>query len=135
MGRVLVIGLDPARSRGWDPRPIQAAVVRGQARFAELGIESDLCLVAVDDDPEGAIVGALRAVEYACVVVGGGIRRDEGLLEFFEVVINLVHRYAPKAAVAFNRGPGDSADAAMRWLGSERFGGGEDGLDGEGVAG
>ncbi|SCE94118.1 hypothetical protein GA0074695_2315 [Micromonospora viridifaciens] len=116
LGRVLVLGVDPAKIQGWDPEPVEAAIKRGQARFADHGIEADLCLVALDENPEGTIVEALTAKDYACVVIGGGIRKHEPLLEFFEKVVNLVRQHAPGAAIAFNSGPDDSADAALRWL-------------------
>lgn len=92
-GPVLVIGLDPVRIPGWDPAPVVAAITRGHARFAEHGIEADLCLTATDAAAE------------------------EPLLEFFEQVINLVHRHAPDAAIAFNSTPEDTVDAALRRLG------------------
>lgn len=114
--RVLVIGVDPARLEGWDPEPVQAALARGRARFDDYGIEADWCLVALDDDPEGAIVEALTGSEHACVVIGGGIRTHEPLLGLFEKVVNLVRRHAPDAAIAFNSTPEDCADAARRWL-------------------
>ncbi|MQY07663.1 MDR/zinc-dependent alcohol dehydrogenase-like family protein [Actinomadura macrotermitis] len=114
--RVLVLGLDPARLQGWDPGPVQAALARGRARFDDLGIEADWCLVDLDEDPEGAIVAALTGGDHACVVIGGGIRTHEPLLEFFERVVNLVRRHAPGAAIAFNTSPEDCADAALRWL-------------------
>ncbi|MGI5243893.1 hypothetical protein [Dactylosporangium sp. CA-139066] len=115
-GPVLVIGLDPARIDGWDPAPVIAAIARGHARFAEHGIEADQCLVAPDDNPEAAITAALTAREYACVVIGGGIRKHEPLLDLFESVVNLVHRHAPGAAIAFNSTPDDTAEAALRHL-------------------
>jgi hypothetical protein len=116
-GRVLVIGLDPARISGWDPEPIVAAIARGRARFVEHGIEADLCQVLPDDeDAESVIVEALTREAYACVVVGGGIRKHEPLLEFFEKVVNLVRQHAPGAAIAFNSTPEDTCDAALRWL-------------------
>jgi hypothetical protein len=115
-GRVLVVGLDPVRIPGWDPEPVVTAIARGQARFGDLGIEADMCLVAPDDNPEEAIVGALTREDYSCVVVGGGIRKHEPLLELFERVVNLVRLHAPGAAIAFNSTPDDTADAAMRWL-------------------
>jgi hypothetical protein len=116
VARALVIGLDPARIPGYDPEPVQAAIARGHARFADLGIEADLCLVAPDDNPEGAIVAALTRGDYGCVVIGGGIRNHEPLLEFFERVVNLVRQHAPEAAIAFSRSPEEIADAALRWL-------------------
>jgi hypothetical protein len=115
-GRVLVIGLDPARLEDWDPAPVQAAIARGNARFEAYGIKADVCLVVLDEDPEGTIAAALDGGDYACVVIGGGIRGYEPLLELFEKVVNLVRQHAPNAAIAFNSSPEDSADAALRWL-------------------
>jgi hypothetical protein len=116
VARVLVVGLDPAKLQGWDPEPLQAAIARGQARFDDRGIEADWCLVALAENPEEAIVEALTRQDYACVVIGGGIRRPEPLLELFEKVVNLVRLHAPDAAIAFNSSPEDCADAALRWL-------------------
>lgn len=116
MAQVLVIGLDPAKIQGWDPKPVQAAIARGQARFDDYGIEADFCLVALEESPEGTIVAALTRKDYVCVVIGGGIRTHEPLLEFFEKVVNLVRQHAPNAAIAFNSSPDDCADAALRWL-------------------
>ncbi|GAB3165483.1 hypothetical protein GCM10027258_88350 [Amycolatopsis stemonae] len=113
---MLVIGLDPAKLEGWDPEPVQAAVARGRARFDGHGIDADYCLLTVDEHPEADVVEALRGNDYACVVIGGGIRAHEPLLGLFERVVNDVRRYAPNAAIAFNTSPEDCADAALRWL-------------------
>ena len=59
---------------------------------------------------------ALQARSWDCVVVGGGIRTPEEQLELFESIINLIRRYAPKAAIAFNHTPHDLADAVDRGL-------------------
>lgn len=112
----LVLGLDPVSIAGYDPAPVLEALERGQRRFDELGISHTMCLVPLDDSAEGTIVEHLRREPWECVVVGGGLRKDEELLEFFEVVINLVRRHAPRAAIAFNTTPVDCADAAARWL-------------------
>lgn len=114
--RVLVVGLDPEQFDQWDPGPVLSAIARGRARFAEVGVEADWCLVDLGADPEGAIRQALTREEYACVVIGGGIRTYEPLLEFFEKLINMIHRHAPTAAIAFDTTPEDCADAALRWL-------------------
>ncbi|QFU88493.1 hypothetical protein [Amycolatopsis sp. YIM 10] len=115
MGKVLVIGVDPATVPGLDVEAIEAALARGQARFAEHGIEADLCTVALDEHATRKITEALERADYRCVVIGGGIRKPEPLLEFFEQVVNLVRRHAPGAAIAFNTSPEDSLDAALRW--------------------
>ncbi|GAA1675714.1 hypothetical protein [Fodinicola feengrottensis] len=117
LGPVLVFGVDPAKIPGdWDPEPVIAAIARGHARFADHAIEADLCLVAVDEDSEAAVVRALADKEYTCVVIGGGIRKHEPYLEFFEKVVNLVRLHKPGAAIAFNSSPEDTVDAALRWL-------------------
>ncbi|MCR6482854.1 hypothetical protein M8542_08490 [Amycolatopsis sp. OK19-0408] len=116
MTRVLVVGLDPAKLEGWDPEPVQAAIARGRARFDEHGIAADYCLVSPGEHPEQAIASALAGHAYACVVIGGGIRTHEPLVELFERILDLVRRQAPAAAIAFNSSPEDCVDAALRWL-------------------
>jgi hypothetical protein len=56
-----------------------------------------------------------RSYDFVAVV-GGGIRKPEPLLEFFEAVINLIRVHAPSAAIAFNTDGGTSLEAAQRVL-------------------
>jgi hypothetical protein len=67
------------------------------------------------DDVETVVAAALRARPWECVVIGGGVR-NEGQLELFEQVINLVRRYAPDAAIAFSSNAAETFDAAARWI-------------------
>jgi hypothetical protein len=118
--RVLVIGVDPTRVPGpWDPAPVVEALAAGKTRFAEAGVGAQTCLFGLDgsDDIEAVVVAALEQRPWEVVVVGGGIRKPEELVELFEKVVNLVRRHAPGAAIAFNSTPVDSYDAAARWLG------------------
>lgn len=115
---VLVIGLDPYRVPGpWDPKPVADAIEVGMARFAEHGVGVQTCLVGLDgsDDVEAVVTAALQTQPWECVVIGGGLR-DDSVLDLFERVLNLVRRYAPNAAIAFNTTPADTFDAAARWL-------------------
>lgn len=117
--RTLVIGIDPdaVAHLGVDAALVGAALARGQERFSAQGIPADLCLVGLDGDAAvQQITEQLRSHDYECVVIGGGIRKPEPLLEFFEVVINLVREHAPNAAIAFNTNGENSVEAAMRWL-------------------
>ncbi len=117
--RVLVIGLDPYRVPGpWDPAPMAAAIDRGLARFADAGIGVESCLLGLDgtDDVEVVVTAALEGRPWEVVVIGGGIREPADQLDLFERIVNLVHRHAPHAAIAFNRSPDDTFDAAARWL-------------------
>lgn len=115
--RVLIIGVDPRQyADRWDPTPILQAIERGDRRFSEYGISHLTALVPVDDEAERTIVDLLDSEPWACVVIGGGVRGGEGLLEYFELLVNRVRQHAPQAAIAFNSGPEDCADAARRWL-------------------
>jgi hypothetical protein len=89
----------------------------GIARFAEHGVGVEACLFGLDgsNDVEAVVAAALRARPWECVVIGGGVR-NEDQLELFEQVLNLVRRYAPDAAIAFNSTPADMFDAAARWI-------------------
>lgn len=117
--QVLVIGLDPFRVPGpWDPAPVAEAVASGMARFADAGVGVESCFFGLDgsDDIEAVVTEALASRPWEVVVVGGGIRKAEDQLDLFERVVNLVHRHAPGAAIAFNSSPSDTFDAAARWL-------------------
>ena len=114
--QVLVIGLDPYRVPGpWDPKPVADGIDTGRARFIERGVGAEFCLVGLDgsDDVEAVITAALCAQPWECVVIGGGVRNQ---LDLFEQVVNLVHRHAPDAAIAFNSTPTDTFEAAARWV-------------------
>ena len=116
---ILVIGLDPYRVPGpWDPKPVADAIEIGMKALADCGFHAEACLVGLDgsDDIEARVAVALQARSWDCVVVGGGIRGPEEQLELFESIINLTHRHAPQAAIAFNHTPHDLADAAARAL-------------------
>jgi hypothetical protein len=116
--QVLVLGLDPYRVPGrWDPKPVADAIEVGIARFAEHGVGVETCLFGLDrsENVQEVAAAALRARPWKCVVIGGGVR-NEDQVELFEQLLNLVRRHAPEAAIAFNRTPADTFDAAARWI-------------------
>jgi hypothetical protein len=120
--RVLVIGLDPYRVPGpWDPTAVADAIAVSMARFADAGIGAETCLFGLDgsDDIEAVVTKALDSWPWEVVVIGGGVRKPEELLDVFESIVNLVRRHAPDAAIAFNSSPEDTFEAAARWLGPQ----------------
>jgi len=50
------------------------------------------------------------------VVIGGGLRLPPKSLPLFETVVNIIHKGAPNATIAFNTRPEDTAEAAARQL-------------------
>jgi len=113
---VLLLGFDPHAFPDYDAKLVETAIAIGQQRFDAQAIPVDTCLVQPDATAEPQILAQLTSKDYACVVVGGGIRKPEEFLELFERVINLIRKHAPGAAIAFNTNPTNSVDAAMRWL-------------------
>jgi len=73
-------------------------------------------MITPDETGRAMLEKRLASVPYDCVVIGGGLRLPPKSLELFETVINIVHKAAPKAFIAFNTQPQDTADAAGRWL-------------------
>jgi hypothetical protein len=118
--RVLVVGLDPYRVPGpWNPEPVAEAIEAGLAEFAAHGVAVETCLIGLDgsDDVEAVLGSALRAHRWECVTVGGGLRHSDDQAELLELVVNLVRRHAPDAAIAFNTTPATTYQAAARWIG------------------
>ncbi|MFF7333498.1 hypothetical protein [Streptomyces sp. NPDC008150] len=116
MPRVLVLGIDPRTVPGVDGDALRAALDQELIRFHEHGIDACMTLIELDGAAEATIAAALSEHDWDVVVIGGGIRKPEPLLLFFEQVVNLVRRHAAKAAIAFNTSGGDSFESARRWL-------------------
>jgi len=124
MPRILLLGLvpesvdysDPALPPGMNAEKIRAGIAVALKQFADRGWESDVCLIRPDESAGPAVERQLRSTNYDCVVIGGGVRLLPRNLALFEVVVNVVRKAAPGAAIAFNTRPDDSADAAARWV-------------------
>ncbi|MEU7576460.1 hypothetical protein AB0B50_02495 [Streptomyces sp. NPDC041068] len=116
MSSVLVIGYDPEALPGNDAKAINEAFDKELARFAERGVDVDSAVVVFDEKAEPTLVAAPTRRPWDVVVVGGGIRKAEPLLQLFERILNLTRRHAPQAAIAFNTGVGDTLESAERWL-------------------
>jgi hypothetical protein len=54
-------------------------------------------VLVLDESAGPAIAAALTRRAWDVVVIGGGIRKPEPLLEFFEQVVNLVRQHARRA--------------------------------------
>ena len=124
MTRVLFVGQqpetvdfsDPALPPGFNAQKINAGIAIGKAKIEERGWKADLCMIPPDQTAGPMLEKQLKSASYDCVVIGGGLRLPPKSLLLFETVVNAVHRAAPNAAIAFNTGPEDTANAAARWL-------------------
>jgi hypothetical protein len=126
MARVLFVGQrpetvdysDPSLPPGFNAEKIQAGIDIAKTTMTERGWDGDLCMIAPDDSGIAMLARQLAEMAYDCVVIGGGLRLPPKSLPFFERVVNAIHQGAPKAAIAFNTHPQDTAEAAARWIGA-----------------
>ncbi len=118
---VLAIGLDPrfadfSAMPRLTPELVGAYIDAEIARVRELGFEVNTLLIAPEEAAATDVEGALRARSFACVVIGAGLREPPEHFLLFEKILNLVHRLAPHARIAFNTTPADTAQSVRRWV-------------------
>jgi hypothetical protein len=124
MIRVLLVGYDPeavdfsnpALPSGMSVEKIRAGVALALKQMTDRGWEGDVFYIRPDGMAGQMLEHHLASANYACVVIGAGVRLPPQSLTDFEAVVNAVHKAAPATVIAFNTRPEDSADAAARWL-------------------
>jgi hypothetical protein len=124
MTRILFVGQkpetvdysDPALPPGFDADKINAGIAVAVAKIEERGWHADTCMIMPDETAAPTLQKQLLSARYDCVVIGGGLRIPPRSLALFEKVVNVVHKAAPGAAIAFNTRPEDTAEAAARQL-------------------
>ncbi|MEO6340690.1 MAG: hypothetical protein ABIO39_11660 [Caulobacteraceae bacterium] len=125
--RILLIGQqpesvdysDPTLPPGMNAETIYAGLAVALRQMADRGWTVDHCYIQPDETAVPEVERQLGAETYDCVVIGGGVRIPPSNLLLFEALINAIHRGAPKATIAFNSRPENTADAAARWLPAE----------------
>ena len=126
MTKILLAGLepetvdftDPAIPPGMDAATIRMGIDMAVRDCKARGWDIELCMFPPDESAEATIAASLAAGDFDVVVIGNGVRAPPRNLHLFERVVNAVRKAAPRAAIAFNTTPMDSAEAAARWLAS-----------------
>ena len=118
---VLLIGLDPKvvnydRWPGLTAEKLEAGLRRDEATLNASGYDARICFIDHGETAEDVVEAILAETDFACVLVGAGVRTDDDEFLLFEKLINVVHEHAPGARICFNTGPTDSVDAVQRWL-------------------
>jgi hypothetical protein len=124
MTRILFVGQkpetvdfsDPSLPPGFDAEKINAGIAVGVRKIEERGWQGETCMITPDAAGGKMLEHALKSATYDCVVIGGGLRLPPKSLTLFETVVNIIHKAAPSAAIAFNTKPEDTAEAAARQL-------------------
>ncbi len=118
---VLLIGLDPTvvnyeRWPGLTAEKLEMGLRRDESTLSEIGYNAEICFVDHGATAEDVVKSKLSETDFACVLVGAGVRTDVEEFLLFEKLINVVHEHAPTAKICFNTGPTDSVDAVKRWV-------------------
>jgi hypothetical protein len=107
---------DPSLPPGFNAQMINAGIAIALEQIKARGWAGDTCMITPDAAGRAMLEKALQAIAYDCVVIGGGLRLPPKSLPLFETVVNVVHKAAPGAAIAFNTKPENTAEAAARQL-------------------
>lgn len=118
--KVLMIGWHPsvvnyAKYPGLTSEKLEAGLRADETRLAELGYTPTLAFIRSAETAEVDLAAHLEGDGFDVVMIGAGVRRDDEHFLVFERLVNVVHAKAPRARIAFNTGPTDSADAVRRW--------------------
>ncbi len=123
---VLLIGLEPtlidfsdpefAAFPGLDAQKVRSAQDDGEAKLAALGYDPELCLTDFGVTAEKVVKERLGRKDYACVMIGAGVRTIPRHFLLFEKLVNVVHAHAPRAKICFNTRPDDTEEAVKRWV-------------------
>jgi hypothetical protein len=119
--KVLAIGIDPAfvdftAMPQFTPEMFQGYIDAQLDRLRAAGFDVVSCLIDLGETAEAVTTRALQAENFDCILIGAGLRLPGERLALFEKVLNLIHRYAPRATICFNTTPADSLEAVQRWI-------------------
>lgn len=118
--KVLMVGWHPsavnyAKYPGLTPEKLEASLRADETRLSELGYDARLAFIHSADTAAADVAGMLKGESFDVVMIGAGVRKDDDHFLVFERLVNVVHEHAPRARMAFNTGPMDSAAAVQRW--------------------
>ena len=119
--KVVLIGWDPdvvdfSKWPGLNADKLRAALEADREKLNSLGYAAELLFIRDADTAYDTVSGKLGEQDYACVLIGAGVRTIDEHFLVFEKLVNAVHQSAPAARICFNTNPGDTAEAVQRWV-------------------
>jgi hypothetical protein len=95
---------------------ILAGAKSSEDELTRLGYTVQTCLTDFGETAEATVQKQLEQKQFACILIGAGIRTIPSNFMLFEKLINVVHEHAPRAKLCFNTTPSDTTEAIQRWL-------------------
>jgi hypothetical protein len=120
--KVLLIGLDPkvvdyaSLPTTLDEPTLRAALEADERGLRDLGYDARWLLIDRGETAVSVVSARLAAETFDCILVGAGIRTIAPLFPLFEKLVNVIHAGAPRAKIAFNTVPKDTAEAVQRFV-------------------
>ncbi len=119
--KVIMIGWHPSvvdysKWPGFTAEKLQAALEADEKKLNDLGYDASIGFIYSGDTATEQLEATLKKTTFDVVLIGAGVRKDDDHFFTFEKLVNVVHRLAPTARIAFNTGPTDSDKAVQRWL-------------------
>lgn len=118
--KILLVGLQSS-SVDFEKWP-QLSVEKLEKGFSDIiealtqqGFSATWCHTDTGENAENKLSESIKSFGPDLVMVGAGIRTDPDLFLLFEKVINVIHKRAPQASIAFNTNPFDTIEAINRW--------------------
>ena len=118
--KILLVGLKSS-SVDFEKWP-QLSVEKLEKAFSSIveeltknGFSARWCLTDTGETAEEELSESIESFGPDLVLVGAGIRTDPDLFLLFEKIINIIHKKAPHACIAFNTNPFDTIEAINRW--------------------
>ncbi|MES2836238.1 MAG: hypothetical protein V4667_01840 [Bacteroidota bacterium] len=123
---VLVIGIDPAlidfsspefaAMPGLTAEKVECGIKNSINQLNAAGYDAHLCWTDFGATAIDVIKQQLQKMEFACVLIGAGIRKVDSNFLFFEKAINAIHEQAPNTKICFNTNPMDTVASVQRWV-------------------
>ncbi len=123
---VLVIGIEPkwldfsspefSSMPGITAEKVSTGIIGSINELNEVGYDAELCWIDGGETALDVLKAHLQKKEFACVLIGAGIRKLDSKFILFEKMINTVHKYAANAKICFNTNPMDTVQSLQRWV-------------------
>mmetsp|Transcript_81735 Transcript_81735/g.210464 ORF Transcript_81735/g.210464 Transcript_81735/m.210464 type:complete len:161 (-) Transcript_81735:485-967(-) len=121
--KVLIMGLKapevPASEGGLSEEKLAKMLEEQTVEMEQVGLEARILVLdpaAPRNEILATVMDKLDSEAYDCVSLGAHVRTTPETVKLFEQLVNVVHKHAPQARIAFDEGPDDIAAAIFRQL-------------------
>jgi hypothetical protein len=124
MKQLLLIGMNPYTLDfslpgfpvGMTPELVIEGIRSEQEKLAAKGYNLETYLPNLDNPEIDTLIKLLEKKNYDGIIIGAGIRVPPSNFILFELLVNVLHEFAPLSKIIFNTNPSDNVVSVQRWL-------------------